>query len=78
MSLQIDPLMWVAVFVAAVIALDKNVEDWLELQVKRLIVWVQSERLKRQLLAEIKSIEADYDRWLQDCEQIFPNHPTDD
>lgn len=78
MPLQIHPLMWVAVFVTVVIALDKNVEDWLEIQVKHLVVWIQSERLRRKLLAEIKSIEADFDRYLKECEQNYPTHPNND
>ena len=76
MALTISPLLWVAVFIAAVIALDQNVEDWISVKVAHLIVWYQTQQMKRQLLREIRSIERDKDRYLDLAKQILEEQST--
>ena len=76
MALTISPLLWVAVFIAAVIALDQNVEDWISVKIKHLIVWFQTQQMKRQLLREIRSIERDKDRYLDLAKQILEEQST--
>ena len=76
MTVEISPLLWVAVFMAAVVALDQNVEDWISVKVAHLIVWLQTQQMKRQLLREIRSIERDKDRYLDLAKQIIEEQTT--
>ena len=76
MTVEISPLLWVAVFMAAVVALDQNVEDWISVKVAHLIVWYQTQQMKRQLLREIRGIERDKDRYLDLAKQILEEQST--
>ena len=71
MTLYTYPLF---VFLAAmtyVIAIDKNVEDWITVKVKHFFVFLQTQRMKYRLLREIRAIERDKDRYLDIAKELL-------
>lgn len=81
MALTLTPWFWVVAFVAIIITIDRNVEDWIALKLKHLLVWFETQKMKRHLLMEIKKIESDFGRYDEIARQLLeefnvPNEET--
>ena len=56
MTIYTYPLFVLLAAITYVVAIDKNVEDWIRVKVKHFIVFIQSQWMRYKLLREIKAI----------------------